>query len=382
MKEFKDILNVGINDETARIFEAQYPVCGMAYNSYLINDEKIAVFDTVDMKFGDTWFNNLEAALNGKSPDYLIVLHMEPDHSSNIAKFMERYTSATIVSSSKAFSMMKNFFENEYAERRIIISEGATLDLGSREISFIAAPMVHWPEVHLAYDKKDKILFSADAFGRFGENTPTPDWKTPARRYYMGIVAKYGAQVQALLKKAAGLEINAIFPLHGEILTENLGYYLNLYNVWSSYASEENGVAIFYTSVYGHTEKAVNLLEKELKEKNCPCVEKYNLAECDMSEAVSAAFRFDKAVFATTTYNMDVFPFMRDFLERLAERNFQNRTIGLMEDGSWAPNAVKVMQGILEKCKNLQYCENTVKILSEVSKENSETISLLAKELI
>lgn len=380
MENYKDIINVGISDKTVRIFEAQYPVNGMAYNSYLIKDEKIAVFDTVDAKYGDLWIDNLKTALCGRSPDYLVVLHMEPDHSSNVLRFAEEYKNAVIVSGAKAFSMMKNFFGTDFAERRMVVSEGTSLSLGKHEITFISAPMVHWPEVSVAYDKTAKALFSADAFGRFGIGETSPDVKSEARRYYIGIVAKYGAQVQTLLKKAAALEINAILPLHGEIITENIGKYIELYNIWSSYTAEETGVGLFYTSVYKNTEKAVLYLAEKLQ-KNGVKTEIYDLSASDMSAAVATAFKFDKAVFATTTYNMDIFPFMRDFLERLTERNYQNRRVALIENGSWAPNATKVMQGILEKCKNISYCETLVRINSALSEENKTQLLKLAKEL-
>ncbi|MBR5388109.1 MAG: FprA family A-type flavoprotein [Clostridia bacterium] len=380
MISYRNVFNVGVSDGTVKVFEGQYKVNGMAYNSYLLKDEKIAVFDTVDMRYGEKWLENVKTATGGKAPDYLIVLHMEPDHSSNVLTFMREYKNAVIVSSAKSFAMMKNFFGEDFAERRIVIAEGDTLNLGKHELSFIAAPMVHWPEVHLCYDKTDKMLFSADAFGRFGENVPCPNAKSEARRYYMGIVAKYGAQVQALLKKTANLKINAVLPLHGEIITDNVEKYIGLYNVWSSYLPEKTGVGIFYTSVYGNTERAVLLLNEKLQKIGAD-TQVYDLSKCDMSAAVAAAFEFDKAVFATTTYNMDVFPFMRDFLERLAERNYQNRKVALIENGSWAPNAAKVMQGILEKCKNISYAEPVVRINSAMSNENEDQISLLCNEL-
>lgn len=380
MISYRNVFNVGVSDGTVKVFEGQYKVNGMAYNSYLLKDEKIAVFDTVDMRYGEKWLENVKTATGGKAPDYLIVLHMEPDHSSNVLTFMREYKNAVIVSSAKSFAMMKNFFGEDFAERRIVIAEGATINLGKHELIFIAAPMVHWPEVHLCYDKTDKMLFSADAFGRFGENVPCPNAKSEARRYYMGIVAKYGAQVQALLKKTANLKINAVLPLHGEIITDNVEKYIGLYNVWSSYLPEKTGVGIFYTSVYGNTERAVLLLNEKLQKIGAD-TQVYDLSKCDMSAAVAAAFEFDKAVFATTTYNMDVFPFMRDFLERLAERNYQNRKVALIENGSWAPNAAKVMQGILEKCKNISYAEPVVRINSAMSNENEDQISLLCNEL-
>ena len=373
---------IGIYDRDIRLFEGQYTVPdGMAYNSYVILDEKIAVMDSVEMRFGEKWLKNIKNVLGDKTPDYLIVQHMEPDHSANVDLFMKTYPEAKIVSSAKAFNMMKNFFGTDYPDRKITVGEGSSLSLGNRTLSFLAAPMVHWPEVILTYDNKDKILFSADAFGRFGSNEKYEDWKSEARRYYIGIVAKYGAQVQTVLKKAADLDIEKILPLHGEVLTDNLGYYIDLYDLWSKYMPETKGVAIIYTSVYGHTKKAIELLAENLKTLNETQIELFNLSSCDVAEAVAAAFRYDRIVLASTTYNMDVFPFMRDFLERLTERNFKNRKIALIENGSWAPNAAKVMQTILEKCTGLEFCQNTVKILSSLSEQNKTEILSLAKEL-
>lgn len=379
MANLKDITNVGISDESVTLFEAQYHVNGMAYNSYLVKDEKIAVFDTVDARYGEKWIENIKAT--GLSPDYLFITHMEPDHSSNIALFMSEFKSAKIVANAKAFSMIKNFFGTDFADRKIEVKDGETFSLGTHKLVFIAAPMVHWPEVQMIFDTTDKILFSADAFGRFGTGEKSNDWASLARKYYIGIVGKYGVQVQAVLKKAAALEIAAICPLHGEILTENLAYYIGLYDKWSSYTPEEQGTAIFYTSVYGHTEKAVQTLADEIANISGKRPPLYNLSVCDMAEAVAAAFRFSNAVFATTTYNMEIFPFMRDFIVRLTEHNFKNRKVGLIENGSWAPNAVKVMTGLLETCKDLTFCEQKVKILSAMTEENVCEIKSLAKEL-
>ncbi len=378
----KDILYVGVNDHQVDLFEGQYVVPnGMAYNSYVIMDEKIAVMDTVDKNFTHEWLDNIQAALDGRKPDYLVVQHMEPDHSANIANFLKVYPEATVVSSAKAFAMMKNFFGDDYAQRRIVVGEGDTLSLGVHTLAFVAAPMVHWPEVIVTYDTYDKVLFSADGFGKFGALDVQEDWACEARRYYIGIVGKYGPQVQALLKKAAGLDISIICPLHGPILTENLGYYINLYDIWSSYAVESEGIVIAYTSVYGHTKAAVELLARKLKEKGCPKVVVNDLARCDMAEAVEDAFRYGKLVLATTTYNADVFPFMKEFIHHLTERNYQNRTIGLMENGSWAPLAAKVMKGMLEKSKNITFTDTTVKILSALSDESKQQIEDLANEL-
>ncbi|MBQ7348551.1 MAG: FprA family A-type flavoprotein [Clostridia bacterium] len=378
----KDVKYIGVNDYKVDLFEGQYVVpSGMSYNSYLIIDEKVAVFDTVSAGFGEQWMANIEKTLGGKAPDYLIIQHMEPDHSAYIAAFMNIYSNAKIVSSAKAFVMMKNFFGTDFDDRKIVVGENDTLSLGKHELVFVTAPMVHWPEVIVTYDKADKILFSADGFGKFGALDADEDWACEARRYYIGIVGKYGAQVQSLLKKAATLDIKTICPLHGPILTENLGYYLNLYNIWSSYGVESDGVLICYTSVYGNTKKAVELLEKELKDNGCAKVVVNDLARCDMAEAVEDAFRYGKIVLATTTYNGEIFPFMREFINHLTERNFANRTVGFIENGSWAPVATKFMKGMLEKCKNLTYTDAGVKILSAVNEENKVQIAELAKEL-
>lgn len=380
-----DILYIGVNDHDLDLFEGQYIVpLGMAYNSYVILDEKTAVMDTVDRRFGEEWLGNLEKALTGRTPDYLVVQHMEPDHSANIALFMEKYPAAVVVASAKAFTMMKNFYGNEYADRRIIAAEGAELSLGAHVLQFIAAPMVHWPEVIMTYDRTDKVLFSADAFGKFGalDREDPEGWACEARRYYFGIVGKYGAQAQAVLKKASNLELQAICPLHGPVLQENLPYYLNLYNIWTTYGVETEGVAVFYTSVYGNTEKAVRILEEKLKEKGCPKVAVSDLARDDMAECVEDAFRYGKIVLATTTYNADIFPFMRTFIETLAEHGFRGRKIGLIENGSWAPVAAKVMKGLLEGCRDTVFAENSVRILSSVSEENLAMIDALADEMM
>ena len=383
MEITNDIKYAGVNDHEIDLFEGQYIVeNGMAYNSYVILDEKIAVFDTVDANFKEEWLKNVADITSEKAPDYLIVQHMEPDHSANIAVFMETYPSAKIVSSAKAFTMMKQFFGTDFADRQIIVKEGDTLSLGRHELSFIAAPMVHWPEVIVTYDSYDKVLFSADGFGKFGALDVEEDWACEARRYYIGIVGKFGVQVQNLLKKAAGLDISTICPLHGPILKENLGYYLDLYNTWSSYSVETEGVMIAYTSVYGNTKKAVELLAEKLESFGCPKVVVNDLARCDMAEAVEDAFRYGKLVLATTTYNGDVFPFMREFIHDLTERNFQNRTIGLMENGSWAPTAVKTMQKMLEGCKNLTFTDTSVQIMSALNDNSAAQIESLAKELI
>ena len=377
-----DIKYIGVNDHQIDLFEGQYVVPnGMAYNSYVILDEKIAVMDTVDKNFGEQWLSNLDAALSGKQPDYLIVQHMEPDHSANIAKFLDTYPRATVVASGKAFVMMKQFFGTDYADRRIVVGEGDTLSLGKHTLTFVTAPMVHWPEVIVTYDAYDKVLFSADGFGKFGALDVQEDWACEARRYYIGIVGKYGPQVQALLKKAAGLDISIICPLHGPVLTENLGYYVNLYDIWSSYRVEEEGVVIAYTSVYGHTKQAVELLAQKLAEKGCPKVVVTDLAREDMAEAVEDAFRYSKLVLATTTYNGDIFPFMKEFIHHLTERNYQNRTVGMMENGSWAPMAAKVMTKMLEGSKNLTFVDASVKIFSAMNDENRAQIDALAEEL-
>ena len=379
----KDIRYIGVNDHQVDLFEGQYIVPnGMAYNSYAIMDEKIAIMDTVDKNFTDEWLSNLEAALESRKPDYLIVQHMEPDHSASIAVFLNTYPEATVVASAKAFAMMKNFFGTDYADRRMVVSEGDTLALGSHVLTFVTAPMVHWPEVIVTYDAYDKVLFSADGFGKFGALDVEEDWACEARRYYIGIVGKYGPQVQALLKKAAGLDISIICPLHGPVLTENLGYYINLYDIWSSYAVESEGVMIAYTSIYGNTKAAVELLAAQLEAKGCPKVVVNDLARCDMAEAVEDAFRYGKLVLATTTYNGDIFPFMKEFIHHLTERNFQNRTVGMMENGSWAPTAVKVMTKMLEGSKNLTFTENNVKILSALSDDSRKQVAALAEELM
>ena len=379
----KDIKYIGVNDHKIDLFEGQYIVPnGMAYNSYVITDEKIAVMDTVDAAFSDEWLSNLEKALSGRLPDYLIVSHMEPDHSANIFKFAEKYPSAKIVASAKAFSMCKNFFGTEFLDRRIVVGEGDTLSLGQHTLSFITAPMVHWPEVIMTYDSFDKVLFSADAFGKFGALDEEEEWACEARRYYIGIVGKYGAQVQTVLKKAIALEIQKICPLHGPVLEENLEYYLDLYNKWSSYVPEEEGIMIAYTSVYGNTKKAVEQLEKELISKGVAKVVVNDLARCDMAEAVEDAFRYSKLVLATTTYNNDVFPFMKEFINHLTERGFKNRMVGFIENGSWAPTATKTMKKMLEGSVNLIFAENEVKIMSAVSEDNRGQISALADELI
>lgn len=378
-----DIKYIGVNDHLLDLFEGQYVVeNGMAYNSYIINDEKIAIFDTVDAKFTDEWLGNVATAVANRTPDYLIVQHMEPDHSANISIFMDRYPSATIVASAKAFAMMKNFFGTDYAERRIVVGEGDKLSLGKHELTFVTAPMVHWPEVILTYDSCDKVLFSADAFGKFGALDVEEDWACEARRYYIGIVGKYGAQVQALLKKAANLDIQKICPLHGPVLTENLGYYINLYNIWSSYSVESEGVLIAYTSVYGHTKAAVEKLAAKLEALGCPKVVVNDLARCDMAEAVEDAFRYGKLVLATTTYNADIFPFMKEFLEHLTERNYQKRTIGIIENGSWMPMAAKVIKKHLEHSKEITYLPTTVTILSALNEASEAQLDQLAQELI
>ena len=381
MKLFDDTYYIGVNDHQIDLFEGQYDVPnGMSYNSYCIMDEKIAVFDTVDGNFYEEYLNNLKAVLNGKTPDYLIVQHMEPDHSANVYKLSEVYPEMKIVASSKAFTMMKNFFGTDFAGKQVVVGEGDTLCLGKHTLTFITAPMVHWPEVIVTYDSYTKVLFSADGFGKFGALDVEEDWACEARRYYIGIVGKYGAQVQALLKKASTLDIQTICPLHGPILTENLGYYLNLYNIWSSYGVESEGVVIAYTSIYGNTKKAVEMLAKKLEEKGQK-VTVNDLARCDMAEAVEDAFRYGKIVLATTTYNGEIFPFMREFINHLTERNFSNRKVGFIENGTWAPVATKVMKGMLEKCKNLTFTENNVKIMSAVSGQNQKEIELLAEEL-
>ena len=382
MKITQDVRYIGVSDHDLDLFEGQYKVPdGMAYNSYVILDEKIAVFDTVDKKFGDEWLDNLKNELNGRTPDYLVVLHMEPDNSANIAKFAGVYKDAKIVSSAAAFRMMKAYFGDEFTDRRIVVKEGDKLNLGKHELTFVGAPMVHWPEVIVAYESSEKLLFSADAFGKFGAFDVDADWACEARRYYFGIVGKYGVQAQNLLKKAAALDIEKILPLHGPVLTENLGYYLDLYNTWSSYGVESEGVTIAYTSVYGHTEKAVKLLKEEI-EKAGVKVAVHDLARCDESEAVEDAFRYGKLVLATTTYNASIFPFMQNFINALTERNYKNRRIGLIENGSWAPTAAKIMRAAFENSENIEFCPTTVKIVGAVSEENEEQIRYLAKEII
>ncbi len=378
----KDIVYIGVNDRKIDLFEGQYVVPnGMSYNSYAITDEKIAIMDTVDAAFTDEWFANIKNALGEKKPDYLVIHHMEPDHSANILNFANEYPEATIVSSAKAFSMMKNFFGTDFEDRRIVVGGGDTLSLGNHELTFVTAPMVHWPEVIVSYDSTDKVLFSADGFGKFGALDADEDWACEARRYYFGIVGKYGAQVQLLLKKASALDIQIICPLHGPILTENLGYYIGLYDTWSSYGTESEGIVIAYTSVYGNTKKAVELLAEKLREKGCPKVAVTDLARDDMAEAVEDAFRYGKIVLATTTYNGEIFPFMREFINHLTERNFQNKTVAFVENGSWAPLAAKVMKEMLANSKNLTFAENGVKIMSAVSEENLAQIEALADEL-
>ncbi len=378
----KDIKYIGVNDRQVDLFEGQYVVPnGMSYNSYVILDEKVAVMDTVDRNFGKAWMENLSATLEGRKPDYLVVHHMEPDHSANIDVFLKAYPEAVVVSSAKAFAMMKNFFGTDYADRRIVVGEGDTLNLGKHVLTFVTAPMVHWPEVIVSYDAYDKVLFSADGFGKFGALDAEEDWACEARRYYIGIVGKYGPQVQALLKKAAALDIAIICPLHGPVLTENLGYYINLYDIWSSYRVESEGVLIAYTSVYGNTKAAVELLAQRLEENGCPKVAVADLARDDMAEAVEDAFRYGKLVLATTTYNGDIFPFMKTFIHHLTERNYQNRTVAFVENGSWAPVAARVMGKMLEGSKNLTFAENKVKILSALNDESRAQIEALAREL-
>lgn len=379
-----DIQYIGVNDHKIDLFEGHYVVPnGMAYNSYVIHDDKIAVMDTVDQNFTDEWLSNLKAALGDRKPDYLVVHHMEPDHSANIDAFVRAYPDAQVVASAKAFTMLDQFFPGLLGkDKRVIVKEGDELDLGKHKLTFVAAPMVHWPEVLFSYESTDKILFSADAFGKFGANDVEEDWACEARRYYIGIVGKYGKQVQNVLKKAANLDIQMICSLHGPILKGDLSEYLKLYDTWSSYGVESEGVLIAYTSVYGHTKKAVELLAEKLKEKGCPKVVVDDLAREDMAECVEDAFRYGKIVLATTTYNAGIFPYMREFIESLTERNFQNREIAFIENGSWAPQAAKVMKQMLEGSKNLTYLENNVKILSALSDENRETIDKLAEELV
>ena len=377
-----DIRYIGVQDHQVDLFEGQYVVPnGMAYNSYIILDEKTAVMDTVDSRFVEQWLGNIQAVLKDAAPDYLVVHHMEPDHSSGIAKFLEKYPNATVVASRMAFTMMKNYFGTDYADRRIIVGEGSTLELGKHTLTFVTAPMVHWPEVIVSYDSCDKVLFSADGFGKFGALDAEEDWACEARRYYIGIVGKYGPQVQDLLKKAAALDIAIICPLHGPVLKENLGYYINLYDIWSSYRPENKGVLIAYTSVYGHTKEAVELLAQELEKLGCEKVAVADLARDDMAEAVEDAFRYNRLVLATTTYNMDIFPFMKEFIHHLTERNYQNRTVGMMENGSWAPQAVKIMSSMLSESQNLTFVEPKVRITGALNDASREQIRNLAHAL-
>lgn len=381
MEFSKDIRYIGVNDHEIDLFEGQYIVPnGMAYNSYVIIDEKVAVMDTVDERFSAEWLKNLEKELGGRKPDYLVVQHMEPDHSGSVAEFMKVYPDTKIVASTMAFVMMKNFFGTNFEGRAVVVKEGASIELGNHKLNFVEAPMVHWPEVIMTYEETEKVLFAADAFGKFGALDVDEEWACEARRYYIGIVGKYGVQVQAVLKKAAALDIKTICPLHGPILTENLGYYLDLYNTWSSYGVESEGVVIAYTSVYGNTKKAVLKLAEALEKRGQKVVVN-DLARCDMAEAVEDAFRYGKIVFATTTYNADIFPFMKEFINHLTERNFQNKTVAFIENGSWAPTATRVMKTMLEKCANLKYTEAGVKIMSAVSSENEKQIEALADEL-
>ncbi|MGN1111308.1 MAG: FprA family A-type flavoprotein [Oscillospiraceae bacterium] len=385
MEITKDIKYIGVDDHKIDLFEGMYDVPdGMCYNSYVILDEKVAVMDTVDRNFGDEWLANIENVLGGRNPDYLVVHHMEPDHSANIHRFAEKYPNAKIVASAKAFVMMGQFFGTDFKDKQVAVGEGSTLELGKHTLTFVTAPMVHWPEVVLSYDSTDKVLFSADAFGKFGASDAVDDegWSCEARRYYFGIVGKYGAQVQAVLKKAQALDIQKILPLHGPVLTENLGYYLDLYNTWSSYGVESEGVCIAYCSVYGNTKKAALMLADKLKELGCPKVAVSDLARDDMAEVVEDAFRYGKIVLASTTYNAEVFPFMNTFIHSLVERNYQNRTIGIIENGSWAPMAAKVIKQKFEGCKNITFTDTTVSIKSAVSAENEAQIEALAKELI
>lgn len=378
----EDIRYIGVNDHDVDLFEGQYTVeNGMSYNSYVILDEKVAVMDTVDAHFGVEWLQNLETELNGRRPDYLVVQHMEPDHSANIAVFMETYPEAQIVSSAKAFVMMQQFFGTDFPERKVVVGEGSTLKLGRHTLTFVTAPMVHWPEVIVTYDSTDKVLFSADGFGKFGALDVEEDWADEARRYYIGIVGKYGAQVQALLKKAAALDISIICPLHGPVLNENLGYYLDKYNTWSSYAVEDEGVVIAYTSIYGHTKEAVEELAEKLNQRGCPNVVVADLARCDMAEAVADAFRYSKLVLATTTYNATIFPHMQNFIDHLTARNYQGRTVGMIENGAWAPMAAKVMKKMLETSKNLTYTDTTVTVKCALNDASRAQIDALADEL-
>ncbi|MBQ8413949.1 MAG: FprA family A-type flavoprotein [Clostridia bacterium] len=376
----KDIKYIGVNDHEIDLFEGQYEVpCGMAYNSYAIIDEKIAIMDSVEIRFADEWISNIKEAIGERTPDYLVIQHMEPDHSSSILEFTKAFPKTALVASAKAFSMMMGFFGTEFTDRRIVVGEGSTLSLGKHDLTFITAPMVHWPEVIVTYDSYDKVLFSADGFGKFGALDYDDEWACEARRYYFGIVGKYGAQVQALLKKMKVLDIEIICPLHGPVLNENLGYYLNLYDTWSSYRPENEGVCIAYTSVYGNTEVAVKILASELEKRGVK-VALNELARCDIHEAVEDAFRYDRLVLATTTYNADIFPFMKEFIGHLTERNYQNRRVAFIENGSWAPMATKIMKTMLEKSKNLIFAENEVRIISSVHEDNVVQLKALADE--
>lgn len=383
MQITNDIKYIGVDDRLIDLFEGQFIVeNGMAYNSYVIIDEKIAVFDTVDAHFGNRWLSNLQSVLGDRTPDYLIVQHMEPDHSANIAAFAQKYPSAKIAASAKAFVMMKQFFGTDFADRQLVVGDGDTLSLGRHTLTFLTAPMVHWPEVIVTYDDCDKVLFSADGFGKFGALDVDEDWACEARRYYFGIVGKYGAPVQALLKKAAKLDIEKICPLHGPVLADNLGYYLGLYNTWSSYGVESDGITIAYTSVYGNTKQAAQYLANKMREKGCSKIALNDLARCDMAEAVEDAFRYGKLVLATTTYNGDIFPFMRTFIEALRERGYQNRRIGFVENGSWAPTAARIMRQLLEDGKNLGFADTVVSIKSALTDENKAQLDKLADEML
>ena len=382
MKITDSIKYVGVNDHQVDLFEGQYKVPnGMSYNSYVILDEKVAVMDTVDAHFTDEWLGNLARVLDGRKPDYLVVQHMEPDHAANVANFMKAYPETTVVANAKTFVMIKNFFELDLEGRKLVVENGSSLSLGSHTLTFVFAPMVHWPEVMVTYESSEKVLFSADGFGKFGALDVEEDWDDESRRYFIGIVGKYGAQVQALLKKAAALDISIICPLHGPVLTENLGHYIGLYDTWSSYRPEQEGVVIAYTSVYGHTKKAVELLAEKLKANGAPKVVVYDLARDDMSAAVADAFRYRRLVLATITYNGSIYPFMNDFVTRLVEHNFQNRTVGLIENGSWAPTAARVIKKMMEESKNIKWTDTTVTIMSDVKQENVEQIEAMAKEL-
>ena len=382
MEISRDIKYIGVNDHRGELFEGQYVVPnGMAYNSYVILDDKIAVMDTVDVNFTQEWLTKLELVLSGRKPDYLVVQHMEPDHSASMAVFMEQYPEAVVVASAKAFSMMKNFFGKDYAERRMVVADGSILPLGKHELTFFTAMMVHWPEVIVTYDAKDKVLFSADAFGKFGALDVEDDWVSEARRYYIGIVGRYGQQVQSLLQKVASCDIQKICPLHGPVLSEKLGYYMGLYQTWAAYEPEKSGVVIAYATIYGNTRKAAELLAEKLREKGCEVVV-YDLARCDMHKAVADAFCYDRLVLASSTYNADVFPFMKTFIQHLTERQFQNRKVGLIENGSWAPLSSRVMRKMLETSKNLTFADTTVKIFSAVKEENITEIEALAEELV